>query len=145
MILQSNDRFDELVEFDRDSGSYELLSSEENPKLSGVRIAGSYSRFGQTMVSLYRANGNLFLRIGDQEFEITADVYSTIEEDAGQRIFRLFHKEALSIAFKYSTPVTEVPTQSDPTPFVEEEHFDFLLFVHHVLVQPDRRDRVYHS
>jgi hypothetical protein len=31
----------------------------------------------------------------------------------------------------------------DPTAFVEEEDFDFLLFVHKVLTESGRRHRVY--
>lgn len=42
----------------------------------------------------------------------------------------------------YQRPVIDL-SQYDPTPFIEEEHFDFCLFVHNVVNDPGRRERIY--
>jgi hypothetical protein len=51
----------------------------------------------------------------------------------------------LLVNFRYHLPVNEVPLSIDPTPFIDEEDFDFLLFVHNVLAQDERRHRVYNQ
>jgi len=145
MILQSNDKFDEVAEIDPLDGSYRFFSKKINPELSGAPISGTYSFVDQTFLALYRKNGTLLLRIGNREFELTSDVSSTLTHEAGYRIFRLFDKQDLIAAFKYFPPVNEIPAELDPTAFLEEEDFDFLLFVHHVLTDKDRRGRVYRN
>lgn len=143
MILQSNDRFDEMAQFDPATGNYRLLSRKANRELVAGPITGSYSLVGQTLLALYRQNGDLFVWIGDRTFPVADTVSSTLTVEGAQKVFRLLDNERLIAILKYSPPVRDVPIELDPTPFVEEEDFDFVLFLHHVLTEPGRRKRVY--
>jgi hypothetical protein len=145
MILQSNERFDEVAEYDPLTGNYRFLSKSRNREMLPVRIAGSYSCLGDTIVSLYRKDEDLFLRIGNREFEITPDVYSSLTQEGDYQIFRLLNKQDVIAFFSYTPRFTEIPADLDPTPFIDDEDFDFLLFVHHVLTEEGRRERVYRN
>jgi len=141
MILACQDIFDQLAELDLRDSSVRFLSRKQHPELS-ASVAGSFSIVNEMMVSLYRVHGGLYFRVGDQVFQVTDDTTSTLETDGKNRRFRLLERENILVDLTYLTPELEIPLSIDPTPFVEEEDFDFLLFVHNVLTQPGRRNGV---
>lgn len=143
MILQSNDRFDEIAQFDPVTGNYQLLSKKANHELVNAPISGSYSIVGQILLALYRKNGDLYVWIDTKAFPISDTVSSALIQEGDQRVFRLLDNERLIATFRYLPSVSEVPMELDPTSFVEEEDFDFVLFIHNVLTDPGRRERVY--
>lgn len=142
MILECHDNFDQLAELNRHLPSAQFFSRKHHPELS-ASIAGSFSIVNEMMASLYRVQGVLYFRVADQEFEVTDEVSSTLESDGSYRRFRVLEVKNVLVDLTYLTPESEIPLSLDPTPFVEEEHFDFLLFVHHVLTEPGRRNRVW--
>lgn len=144
MILECNDDFDQLAELDPETASVQFWSRKQHPELT-ASVAGCFSKVNGTMVSLYRVNGLLYFRIGDQEFEITEDSSSTLVPDGKHRVFQLHQGENTLVNLRYLTPQPEIPLSIDPTPFVEEEHFDFLLFMHNVLTVAGRRSRVWNQ
>lgn len=144
MILACHDVFDQLAELEPSDASVRLLSRRHHPELT-ASIVGRFSFINEMMVSLYRIHGVLYFRITDQEFELTEDTSSTLETDGNNRKFRLLQGEEVLVDISYLTPELEIPLSIDPTPFIEEEHFDFLLFVHNVLTQPGRRNRVWNQ
>lgn len=143
MILESKDDFDQLAELDPNTGTYQLLSRKRHPELTTTPSSGGYSIVNGTMLSLYRKDGPLHLRFGDREFELTDDVTSTLTRENDSRVFQLVQDGNSLVVFRYAPPVLDVPMSADPTPFIEEEDFDFLLFVHKVLTDTGRRNRVY--
>ena len=143
MILESKDVFDQLAELDPKSGTYRLLSRKEHPELASM--SGGFSIIEGTMLSLYRRDGALYFGAADQEFELTDNVTSTLTQEDTERVFQLIRDGKSLVRFNYRPPAPEVPLNIDPTPFVEEEDFDFLLFVHEVLTRSGRRHRVYNQ
>ena len=49
----------------------------------------------------------------------------------------------LIFTLTYNRPRIDPPLELDPTPFVEEEDFDFCLFLLNVLSDPGRKERIY--
>lgn len=145
MILESKDDFDQLAAFDPSTGTYRLLSRKQHSELTNIPASGSYSIVNGAMLSLYRRGGVLYLRVGDLEFKLTDDVTSTLIQEGDNRLFQLIRSGNLLYVVRYVPPVPEVALRIDPTPFVEEEDFDFLLFVHKVLTEAGRRHRVYNQ
>lgn len=143
MILESKDDFNQLVELDPSNGTYRFLSRKQEPELTTTPPSGSYSIVNGTMMSLYRIDGVLYFRVGDHDFKLTDDVTSTLTREDNNRVFQLIQDGNSRVIFRYLPPVQEVPLSIDPTPFIEEEDFDFLLFVHKVLTETGRRHRVY--
>ena len=139
MILASNDKFDELAEFDPRTAAIQFWSRKQRPELA-ASIIGTFSRVNGKMVALYRIEGTLHLWIGDQDLELADDVSSELHDEGKDREFRLRRGSDTLVTVTYRHPEPEIPLNIDPTPGVEEEHFDFLLYVHNVLTNPDRRD-----
>ena len=144
MILQSHASFDQLAALDPSLPSVQFLSRKHHPELT-ASIAGSFALINEMMVSLYRIHGVLYFRIADQEFEVTDEISSTLETDGNNRKFRLLNRENVLVDLTYPIPESEIPLSIDPTPFVEQEDFEFLLFVHNVLTEPGRRNRVWNQ
>ncbi|HKZ78760.1 MAG TPA: hypothetical protein VJ124_10690 [Pyrinomonadaceae bacterium] len=143
MILQSQDDFDKVAELDRNTGEYRFLSKKKHPEIAAIPMSGGCSVVNGTMVCLYRTEGVLYLRVGAQEFKLTDDVTAKIAREDKYRVFELLRNGNLLVNFKYASASFEVPLELDPTPFIEDEDFDFFLFVHNVLKQTGRRQRVY--
>jgi hypothetical protein len=143
MILESKDVFDQLAELDPNNGTYRLLSRKQYPDLATTPPSGSYSIVDGTMLSLYRRDGVLYFRSADREFKVTDDVVSKLTREDNSRVFLLLKDGNVLVDLRYSPSEPEFPLTIDPTPFIEEEDFDFFLFVHNVLTQPDRRLRIY--
>lgn len=143
IILQSQDDFDRVTELDRQTGKYRILSKKTHPEISATPMSGGCSIVNGVLVCLYRTKEKLYFRLDEREFELMDDVTSTISNEGSCRVFKLIRNGNLLINFKYPVPTSEVPLQLDPTPFIEDEDFDFLLFVHNVLEQTGRRQRVY--
>jgi hypothetical protein len=143
VILQSKDDFDQLAEFDPGSNTYRFLSRKQYPESATTSTSGGYSIIDGTMVCLYRMGGVLYFGVADRLFKLTDEVTSTLTREDNKVAFRLFRDGNLLFIFEYRPPVCEVPLSTDPTPFIEEEDFDFLLFVHKVLTETGRRHRVY--
>jgi hypothetical protein len=143
MILQSSDVFDMLLDLNPESGAYRYLSRKEHPEIPLTKPSGAFSILNDTMLMLYRKDGVLHFRVGDRTIELGDDVTSSVTSENDNRVFQLIKNGSPEICLTYSLPVQEVPLSADPTPFVEEEDFDFLLFVHNVLTNTGRRNRIY--
>jgi hypothetical protein len=68
------------------------------------------------------------------------------KKDADQRLLRIAANIHEPLLVRYQV-VIDPPLDQDPTPFVEEEHFDFDfgLLVANVCSDPSRQDRLYRS
>ena len=143
MILQSTDEFDKLVELDLESGACQFLSRKEHPEISSLQPSGAFSILDDTMFSLYRNDSLLYFRAGNRVVELTDDVTSSLTKKNKIRAFQLVKNGEPEISLTYPAPELEVPLALDPTPFIEEEDFDFLMFVHNVLTDSNRRNTIY--
>lgn len=143
MLLQSKDEFDRLMELDPDTGAFRFLSRKEHPEISSVPASGAFSILNGTPLSLYRNDGLLYFRVGDRTIELRDDVTSSLTNEDNNRVFELLKNGQSKISITYRPPAHRVPLSADPTPFIEEEDFDFLLFVHNVLTKASRRKGIY--
>lgn len=143
MILQSQDRFDEIAVLNLSTGETNFVSKSKHPELASQPTSGWYSVVDNVMCRLYRKEGVLFLGVGKQTFKLLDDVGSRLIRGQDSSTFQLISNGDLLFSFKYNLPKLDVPLKNDPTPFIEEEDFDFLLFVDNVLKDKARRQRIY--
>jgi hypothetical protein len=143
MLLQSQDKFDSLAELDVATGAVSWLS-RSSVEVARVEICGHFSTLAGRLIMLYRFEGVLRLRIDDLVFALT-DIHGLERTLLPENMARLtlFEGDAPVFSMTYRRPHIFPPLALDPTPFVEEEHFDFGLFVYNVLNDPGRRARIY--
>jgi hypothetical protein len=108
---------------------------------------------------------NVHLRISASDYSLDDDVESHLEKNwiagviqalppkartalaffpGGYHKFDLTKNGTALVSLKYKTPAVPV-SAFDVTPFAEDEDFDFLLFVHNVLSDPERRRDIWDS
>jgi hypothetical protein len=145
MVLQSQDKFDEIAVLNPSTGETNFVSKSKHPELASQTASGWYSIVDNVMCCLYRREGKLFLGVGKRTFELLDDVSSRLIRGQGSSNFQLISNGALLFSFEYNPPKLDIPLENDPTPFVEEEDFDFLLFVNNILKDKARRERIYNQ
>jgi hypothetical protein len=138
------DKFDSIAVFNPDDGQVSWFSRTENPKTASQPIKGHIARLqGRTMI-LYREHGILHFRVDDKDFQLTGEIeIKLVSVDHKTNCFMIFCKGAQLFRWTYQRPIIDPPLEVDPTLGVEEEHFDFCLFVHNVVHDPLRRARIY--
>jgi hypothetical protein len=86
----------------------------------------------------------LHFRVDDEDFELTEETsVRLVRENETTNTIMLFRREDLLFAWTYQRPLIDPPLKYDPTPFIEEEDFDFCLFVYNVANNPGRKARIY--
>jgi hypothetical protein len=133
------------MELDPIIGRHQILSRKQHPEIASMRLSGGYSIINGMIICLYRLDNALHFRLGEDEFKIADDATSILVHADGYRLFQLVQNGNVLINYRYRSPIYKVSPNIDLTPFIEEEDFDFFLFVHNVLNQDDRRHRIYNQ
>lgn len=160
MLIQSHGRFDEVAEIDGASGNIiRVLSKKEQPQITDWCEEGVYSMIEGTYACLYRYENRLFLRVGSERVDVSdKEIWAIVtQKNACQtfrlyrardkcRTFQLYRGQCPIISFQYKAPIIDPPLDLDPfSCFVEEEHFDFFLFVRNVLKNPQQKYAFQHG
>jgi hypothetical protein len=160
MLLQSAERARDFATLDPTSGRLEFFSEDgaQRERLQST-LNGRFSLIEGIFIALYRQNGDLKLRLGDKEHIVDDMTSSRIDERRGrlasllpaqladrvsnvQNEFNLIRNGENVASLIYSPPSAS-NIAFDPTPFVEKEDFDFMLFIHHVLTESERRKNIW--
>ena len=142
ILLQSVDKFDEVAVLDVTVGQLTWYSKQTVPDLASEPIRGHIAQLDGHTVILYREAEILRFRIDNDEFELTDNTRIELVRD-DPHILTVYRNGEIAIKFAYTPPIIHPSLEVDPTPFVEEEDFDFGLFVHNVVNDVDRRNRIY--
>jgi hypothetical protein len=145
LLLQSQDKFDELVELNTTTGQVEWYSKHANPLMCVRPIQGHFSQFGEQMVFFYREGGTLHLRVDDADVELDDNTQIALDQHTNFSVLKVMRFGKVIYEWRYTSPVIYPPLEADPTPFVEEEQFDFGQFVYNVMHTTHRRNTIYHD
>jgi hypothetical protein len=141
--LQSSERFDDFALFDTVTGKTEFYSKKTDPEMANRPLSGSYCRLGNMLLKLYRISDVLYFAVDDQVVELTDATSVELEKERSNRTLSVYRGGQCVLECNYQRPSSGTLLEFDPTPFVEEEHFDFGLFVKNVASNPERRERIY--
>lgn len=138
--LQSNDKYDELVEYNHSKGTFTKASRNSLGDKAPSSTDGTFAVLSAVFLALYKLGQELFVRIGDQCIPLTNDVTVIVSGPANKRLL-IVKKAGNEIAnFNYVLDASK-KFSSDPTPFIEDEDFDFGLFISNISTN-DKRKRV---
>ena len=144
IFLQSRDQFDRIGQLDPSTFHIEKYSKRALTNGQSIPIQGSFAEMQGLLTYLYREEGSLFFGLEDKIFEITTDTKAVIKRlDKERNQLKLSRGNNILLAVDYNRPKIYPPLGLDPTPFAEEEDYDFYLFVCNVLSDKGRRDRIY--
>jgi hypothetical protein len=139
IILQSHDRFDDIGEFNSETGELHVLPNwDRQSECSEKETAGFFSELPDGPAILFRIGHDLFFTYGGKTHAVTDDVRANVVPVGSKRRFILTGNKGEMASIEYNVPGPEIPPQFDFTA-TEPEHFDFLLFVKNILENPQRR------
>ncbi len=142
LLIRCANSSSELAEFEPQTGKITVCSGEQLASPAPRPVRGSFARLDDHMVVLYRYEGQLHLRIDASDIELTQDTRAEFTKGSRNRL-RVVRAGLVLFALSYKPRRLQPPLDADMTPFVEEEDFDFGLFVYNVLNEQKRRERVY--
>jgi hypothetical protein len=138
MRVDSYDTYGKAGFFNPETGALQEVERSE-ADLRETALRGHFAYIGGSVVVFYRLDDDLLLWLSGHAWHAASPLVSwskegsesclTVQGDGGTRV-----------QIKYQV---EVRDQDDPTPFAEEEDWDFGLYVINVLNDPLRRERIY--
>jgi hypothetical protein len=139
LILQSKSTYVRLLELNLINGIYRetrrALIEGAYPK---IKINGVFDFLSRVLVALYAIAGCLILRIGNEVIPLDIGVEVIVNGDSGSRLLTI-NKDGNEVVSLIYT-ISDASVFSDGlTPFVENEDFDFGLFVANVAADSGRR------
>ena len=136
--LRSNRSFNRLLELDPASGeSHEILATALGDKMP-KKINGFFDRLGDTLVAVHAIDGHLVLRIGTNVISLEEGIIVLVDGPSNNRLLRVLQNGNEVMSVRYS--IADAPKfKNDPTPGIDDEDFDFGLFIANIAASLDRR------
>lgn len=142
MLLQSHKYFALMSEYDPDLDTFITFSRGNEPTRASGQVSGSFDDIGGKRVLLFRVADVLCLQVDSHRMpmdSLAIDVRSV----KGLRVLSVRSHGKVILEMRYEPPHLDPPLALDPTPFVEEEDFDFGLFLANVSRDRNRQARMY--
>ena len=144
VLLESFDRFDDLIEFEPTSGQMVWFSKRQSPTVAVRPIQGIVSRLDGHLVILFRENNVLYLLVDDLRVELTNDTH--VELRVGTKnVLTIERNEVPILRLEYKAYLADETDQWRMylDPFIQDDHLDFGLFLFNALKDPEKRNAVY--
>lgn len=111
-------------------------------------VKGFYSKLGGHSVLLYKYEG-LYLRLDDYMYPFsslkirTQDVSKQIENGTIRQVRHITIEYYGTMILDTDYDEISLTFEFDPTPFIEDEDFDFGLFLEILALSPERQERIF--
>jgi hypothetical protein len=155
LLLESLDDHFDVGLLDPDTGEMDFLSRAQAPAGMASTLRGIFSRVDGHLVVFFRMEDGLAIRIDTSKFQVapsTSAVLTSRKQGGVMGMggvvwnrFELVQDGQSLLELEYRAPRRSLPDWIDPTPFVEDEHFDVFRFVVNVLASPERRELVFRT
>ena len=149
IFLQNYKEFQKFCGYDEKNGEVEYYLKNEHPELNKQPKAGAFSEIDGKAVLFFRRNGTLQLTIEKDMFAINDNMHANwelkknCERNPPTAVFSLYEKERKLKAIEYTPFLSRNIIPEDNTAFVDEEDYDFFIFIHNVLNDRERRRSIY--
>jgi len=144
MILRSHDNFDTLADYDPATRARSVFSKRGEPeRASSQHISGFFSELGGKRILFYRLAGSLYVDVDGRRVPFAGHTIELMT--AGRdRTLRMLSGADVVLEVSYDQePWHPSIWEVILTPFAEEEHFDFGLFLENVWRDPARQARMF--
>jgi hypothetical protein len=145
MLIQSLDRFHDIVQLDPDTGQVSWMSRRAHPELGTQLVRGHFADLAGHRIYFYRGSDDeLHVRVDDLDEPLNRQSRVTlVRRDASTNELQVHHAGLIALELAYARPVLGPPLSHDSTPFVDEEDFDICLLIYDVMSNAARRKRIY--
>jgi hypothetical protein len=136
--LQSNEKYNVLAKYDHADGSYALVYKTDLANKSAPNTDGIFSFLSSVFVAIYKYDQQLFLRIGGKSIPLTNDTVVTVGGDVNNRVLTIGTGGSCIVSLNYKLDKKD-EFINDPTPFIENEDFDFGIFLTNISMSDERK------
>lgn len=137
MYLQSKDLFDLIIRFDIDKGVLERIS--KNNQGFSDRLNGSFSEYDDTFFVIFVENDRLFFCYNNKKIDLLDSYVINVEGTPNNRKMTILKDGKKYDEVEYSLGVLDNKYENDITAFIEDEDFDFGLFVSNLSRNKERK------
>ena len=146
IYLQSKKIFNQFAKLNIETG--EAQYDNKNNLIEGEKISfsGTFSEVDTDTVFFFRHEGQLFLKIKDKTFLIhdhTTSNWEIMKSNAIYAVFSISEDGKVIYEKKYRPFASKEVIEDDLTAFVDEEDYDFFVFINNVLNSRERRKDIY--
>ena len=170
IFLQSKEKFADLLQLNYVTNEKMVIKKTSFDKQESIKISGAFSEIDGQLICFFRYQDQLFIDFDDDRYLIAPSVNSTIiTPRSTQRILNILcglvkincknetifkyqlsrfclKQENKTLKNIYYKPMeNSLSGEIDYTPFIEDEDFDFFLFMHNVLNDTERRKNIFKS
>jgi len=138
MWLQSNERYDSIVDYSHSTATFSEVSRISLGENSPSRTDGFYSILSSTFAAIYCLDNALFVRIGGSCFALSDEITISVDGEAEDRTLLVLKAGKEISKLSYALDMSD-QIENDPTPFVEKEDFDFGLFLSNISKSESRK------
>ncbi len=144
VLLESFDRFDDLIEFEPTTEQMVWLSKHASPTSAVRPIQGIVSRLDDHLVILFRENNVLYLWVDDLRVELTNATHVELEVGS-KNVLTIERNETPIVRLEYDAYAADETDEWRMylDPFIQDDHLDFGLFLFNALKDPEKRNAVY--
>ena len=136
--LQSQDQFDALAVIDPETGKLAKFSQCALGDSAPARTEGWFADLSGVVAAIYKKGDELFVRVGGTELPLAADVTAEVSGAASARVLVISKGGNAVVRCRYALD-TSIRFPNDPTPQIEDEDFDFGLFICNVSKATERQ------
>ncbi len=131
-----------LQAFDDAAKSMDLDTLEVVLKKEGIRTVGWYQYVENKLSALYFKEEDFFVRYDNLCVKVEEGGIAKVEKENDRYQFSLYRKDHLVLAFKYLVSDPSIAPEFDLTPFVEEEDFNWGLFMCNIINSRSRMGNI---
>jgi hypothetical protein len=131
-----------LQSFDNANECMELNKLILTKKTVGIRTAGWYKHLEGKLSALYVRSGFFFVRYDTVDVSINNDMTARVIGNGIKWKFSLVKGDNLIIEFDYPISYDNINPEYDFTPFVEDEDFNWGLFLSNIINNKSRMDNI---
>lgn len=146
IYLQSKEEFDKIAKLNVETGE---ATYESKSNLTGdekLLFSGTFAEVDSETVFFFRYDDKLLLKIKGESFLLhdnTTTNWEIRKDNAIHAVFSIMEREKVIYEKKYRPFTSDMVIKNDLTAFVDEEDYDFFVFINNVLNSKERRRDIY--
>jgi len=138
LLLKSNERYDDILKLNPDTGAIEVGSRKAEPK--SATILGHFARLDGGYACLYRWKEKIFFRIRNDVYDIPDGAISLLRDEGNSKSLQILLSDSEICRWTYPKPNIDI---IDCLRYTDEEDSDFGVFVNNVINDKERLRRMY--
>ena len=138
-LLRNNEQFNDIVAYDAENGRWQRLDPESKKEVDSADVSGFFTILSSKYCAIYRSGQEIVACVGDVQIPLSHRVKINVTGNPAKRRLTISQDANVIVNHEYSLD-TSNHFEDDPTPFIEDEDFDFGLFMANIAGSQERQE-----